>query len=79
MPARVVLLTAIAIPVSVLGFWVGNKVHHRVNDLAFRRIVFGVLTAVGLFMGWSALGPSKGPAPQVPAAQERIESTEDGR
>ncbi len=79
MPGRVLLLTLIAIPVSVFGFWAGNRVHHRVNDLAFRRIVFGVLTAVGLFMGWSALGPSKGPAPQAPAGQERIEPTEDVR
>lgn len=79
MPAHVVLLTLIAIPVSVLGFWVGNRVHHRVNDLAFRRIVFGVLTAVGLFMAWSALVPQKGPAPRAPAPQERIESTEDVR
>lgn len=79
MPARVLLLTLIAIPVSVFGFWVGNRVHHRVNDLAFRRIVFGVLTAVGLFMGWSALGLQKGPAPQAPAPQERIEPTEVAR
>lgn len=56
MPPRVVILTAIAIPVSVLGFWLGNKVHYRVNDVLFRRIVFVVLTAVGLFMGWSVLG-----------------------
>ena len=54
-PSRVLIMTGICIPVSVFGFWLGNRVHYRVNQHLFRQIVFVVLTAVGLFMGWSAI------------------------
>lgn len=54
-PQWTMMMTVLCIPVSVFGFWLGNRVHYRVNQLLFRRIVFLVLTAVGLFMGWSAV------------------------
>jgi hypothetical protein len=75
MPSRVVVMTLVAIPISVVGFWLGNKVHYKVNDVAFRKIVFVVLTAVGLFMAWSVLvrkpAPTPDSVPDAPAAVDQ--------
>jgi ABC-type nickel/cobalt efflux system permease component RcnA len=73
------MMTGLCIPVSVFGFWLGNRVHYRVNQHLFRQIVFVVLTAVGLFMGWSAINQYRKAAREEPkAAASRLETDKAG-
>ncbi len=38
----------IAIPVMLIGVWIGNRVHANLNDLAFKRLVAAILIISGL-------------------------------
>jgi uncharacterized protein len=76
---RILMMTGLCIPVSVFGFWLGNRVHYRVNQHLFRQIVFVVLTAVGLFMGWSAINQyRKAAREERKAAASRLETDTAG-
>lgn len=50
------IVAAFLVPFSMLGFYFGNRAHYRVNDVIFRKFVFSVLIAVGLFLAWSVMG-----------------------
>lgn len=43
-------LTAIALPFMLAGMFLGNRAHYRVDEVAFRRIVYGVLIASGIVL-----------------------------
>lgn len=38
------------VPCVFLGMWVGSKLHHRVDQAKFMRVVFGVLLLVGMVL-----------------------------
>ena len=44
----VLVVTAILFPSMMVGIFIGNRFHHGMSDLAFRRTVAGALTASGL-------------------------------
>ena len=45
---EVLIATAILLPSMLVGLFIGNRVHHGMSDLAFRRTVSGALIASGL-------------------------------
>ncbi len=45
--ADILCLTAIALPFMLVGMFLGNRAHYRVDEVMFRRIVYGVLIASG--------------------------------
>ncbi len=48
-------LTALCAPFTLLGFALGNHLHYRINDVAFRRVVYAVLAFSGFVLIWSML------------------------
>jgi uncharacterized membrane protein YfcA len=44
----VLIVTAILFPSMLLGIFIGNRFHHGMSELAFRRTVAGALTVAGL-------------------------------
>jgi len=55
MNLRALQVIGICIPFTVAGILFGNVAHHRVNEVTFRRVVYSVLTASGIVLGWSLL------------------------
>ena len=51
----VLRLVAICLPFVLAGMFLGNRSHYRVNEVMFRRVVYGVLTASGAFLAWSLM------------------------
>jgi len=47
---EILRLTAIALPFMLAGMFLGNRAHYRVNEVAFRRIVYGVLILSGIVL-----------------------------
>jgi len=45
---HILRLTLLCLPFTVVGMVLGNVVHHRVNEILFRRIVYAVLAASGI-------------------------------
>ena len=45
--ADILRLTGIAFPFMLAGMFLGNRAHYRVDEVMFRRIVYGVLIASG--------------------------------
>ncbi len=52
---RHVYLAAMCLPFTLTGLFIGDHVHYRMNELAFKRMVYGVLTAAGVALAWLAL------------------------
>lgn len=50
-----VYVAAMCLPFTLAGLFFGNHVHYRLPELAFKRIVYGVLAAGGVALGWVAL------------------------
>lgn len=50
-----VKLAAICLPFTLAGLFIGDHVHYRLPELAFKRMVYGVLAAAGIALGWVAL------------------------
>lgn len=48
--AEAVLLFAAAFPLSLLGLYLGDRVHMTISDLAFRRIVCAILIVSGVLL-----------------------------
>ena len=48
--AEVWLLTALGLPLVVLGTWIGSKLLHRVNEVWFTRIYKGVLSLIAVHL-----------------------------
>lgn len=46
-------LVACCVPITITAIHLGNKAHYRVNDLAFRKVVYSVLIASGGALVWS--------------------------
>jgi uncharacterized protein len=44
----VLVTTAIALPMMLVGIFIGNRVHTGLSELAFRRLVSGALIVSGL-------------------------------
>lgn len=44
----VMLACAAALPVMAVGIWAGNRIHANLDDVAFRRLVAGILILSGL-------------------------------
>lgn len=44
----VMLACAAALPVMAIGIWAGNRIHANLDDVAFRRLVAGILILSGL-------------------------------
>jgi uncharacterized membrane protein YfcA len=42
------ILFAAALPLMLLGLYLGDRVHHQMSELTFRRVVCGLLIASGL-------------------------------
>lgn len=40
-------LCLLAVPIMMIGVWIGNRVHANLNELAFRRLVAAILIASG--------------------------------
>jgi uncharacterized membrane protein YfcA len=45
---EVLIVAALLFPPMLVGIFVGNRFHHGMSDLAFRRTVAGALIASGL-------------------------------
>lgn len=52
-------MTAFAAPIGFIGVLLGNRTHHRTNVELFRKIVFSVLIASGLVLGWKSFSQIK--------------------
>jgi len=52
---RHVYLAAMCLPFTLAGLFVGDHVHYRLPELAFKRMVYGVLAAGGVALAWVAL------------------------
>jgi uncharacterized membrane protein YfcA len=48
-------IAAICLPFTLAGLFIGNHVHYRMPELAFKRMVYGVLAAGGVAFAWVAL------------------------
>ena len=48
-------MNAAYLPATLVGLWLGNRAHYRINEHAFRQIVYGVLTLSGVVLVWSLL------------------------
>jgi hypothetical protein len=51
-------LNAAYLPATLLGLWLGNHAHYRINERVFRRLVYGVLMGSGAVLVWSLLSSS---------------------
>jgi uncharacterized membrane protein YfcA len=49
------LATAVALPGTIGGAWVGAVVYRRLADLAFQRVVMALLCVSGLVLMWTSL------------------------
>ena len=45
-----VILFCAAFPLSLLGLYLGDRIHMTISDLAFRRIVCGILIVSGVLL-----------------------------
>jgi uncharacterized membrane protein YfcA len=45
---EVLILAAVLLPTMLIGIFIGNRFHHGMSELAFRRMVSGALIASGL-------------------------------
>jgi uncharacterized membrane protein YfcA len=52
---RHVYLAAMCLPFILAGLFIGDRVHYKLPELAFKRMVYGVLVAAGVALGWVAL------------------------
>lgn len=52
---RALRAVAICAPFTIAGILLGNAAHHRINEVTFRRVVYGVLTLSGVVLAWSLL------------------------
>lgn len=52
---RHVYVAAICLPFTLTGLFIGDNVHYRMPELAFKRMVYGVLAAGGVAFAWVAL------------------------
>lgn len=52
---RHVYLAAMCLPFTLTGLFVGDHVHYRMNETAFKRMVYSVLVAAGVALGWVAV------------------------
>ena len=46
--AEVLMVFAFALPLVLIGIFIGNRFHHGMSELAFKRTVSGALIASGL-------------------------------
>jgi uncharacterized membrane protein YfcA len=52
---HLIQMNAAYLPATLIGLWLGNRAHYRINEHAFRQIVYGVLTLSGAVLVWSLL------------------------
>ncbi len=51
--AHVMKIAGACLPFTLAGFFLGNHAHYRIDELAFRRVIYSVLTASGIVLIWS--------------------------
>jgi uncharacterized protein len=49
-------MTAFCLPFTMIGLVVGNHAHYRINEVAFRKMIYSVLIASGVVLVWSLIG-----------------------
>lgn len=50
-----VYLAAMCLPFTLVGLFIGDKVHYKLPELTFKRIVYGVLSIAGVAFSWVAM------------------------
>lgn len=48
-------ISALCMPFMLIGLFLGNRAHYRINENTFRKVVYSVLIASGVFLVWSLL------------------------
>jgi uncharacterized membrane protein YfcA len=48
-------MNAAYLPATLIGLWLGNRAHYRINEHAFRQMVYAVLMLSGVVLVWSLL------------------------
>ncbi len=46
----IIKIVAVCLPFTLTGLYIGNKAHYRINEQAFRKVVYSVLIASGLVL-----------------------------
>lgn len=49
-------IVGICLPFTLVGLFIGNKAHYRINEQAFRKVVYSVLIASGLVLVCNLVG-----------------------
>lgn len=49
-------IVGICLPFTLVGLFIGNKAHYRINEQAFRKVVYSVLIASGMVLVASLVG-----------------------
>lgn len=57
---HVLKVVAFLLPWTLVGLWVGNRAHYRLNESTFRKLVYAVLIASGAVLVWSLRGTAIG-------------------
>ncbi len=50
---HVLRLVGFLLPFTLVGLYIGNRAHYRINEAAFRKLVYSVLVASGLVLVYS--------------------------
>ncbi len=48
-------LTAFCLPFTLVGLFLGNRAHYRINEVTFRKLIYSVLIASGVVLIWSLI------------------------
>jgi len=56
LPGSTVKTAMCCLPFTLLGLVFGNRAHYRINERAFRKVVYSVLIASGIVLVWSLVG-----------------------
>lgn len=46
-------MTAFCLPFTLVGLFLGNHAHYRINEVTFRKMIYSVLVASGIVLVWS--------------------------
>ncbi|MBU0611182.1 MAG: sulfite exporter TauE/SafE family protein [Armatimonadetes bacterium] len=52
---HLITMNAAYLPATLIGLWLGNHAHYRINEHLFRQVVYAVLMLSGVVLVWSLL------------------------
>jgi len=52
---HLITMNAAYLPATLIGLWLGNHAHYRINEHLFRQVVYAVLMLSGAVLVWSLL------------------------